>query len=287
MNRSFRFSSTLVLVSCILACNKHKDSTANSNANKFRLSTLIQYSSASPSKNILTNDFIYDDQKRLVEIATSNGDSVNGEIKSAKFRSIKFFYNGTDKNPFKTIGTMSNQIPLANAETYYTYNATGTLIRDSTAATPSYSGIVRNYIYSSDKLIVQSTNAVYVYDKSKDSFLVADHNLVAGYLYITPYSTQANGYKLIYDNKLNPISKLNIAALTTTTGPLGFPSYLAPGYCKNNITEYTFGYSNGPGNFTGSNTYYYTYSYNENDLPVECRYFSNNGNTIIKYYYID
>lgn len=286
MNWPIRFSSTLVLVSFILACNKHKDSNANSNANKFRLSKLIQWNSVSPSRNILTNEFIYDDQKRLVEIATSNGDSVNGEIKSAKFRSIKFFYNGTDKNPFKTIGAMSNLFSNANAETFYTYNANGSLIRDSTASAPSYAGIVRNYVYSSDKIVVQSRNPMYAYDNSKDSFTVADHNLLTGFLYITPYSTQVNGYKLIYDNKLNPISNLNIAALAVI-GPFGFPSFLAPGYCKNNITEYTYGTSTAPGNFTGSNTYYYTYSYNESNLPVECRYYNNNGNTVIKYYYID
>jgi hypothetical protein len=287
MIRPFRILITLVLVSGILSCNKHKDSDSNSNANKFRLSKLIQWSSASPSKNIVTNEFVYDDQKRLVEIATFNGDSVNGEIKSAKFRSIKFFYNGTDKNPFKTIGAMSNLISIANAETFYSYNANGSLIRDSTPATSSYSGIVRNYIYSSDKIVIQSTNPSYAYDKSKDSFIVANHNLVAGFLYITPYSTQANGYKLTYDNKVNPISKLNIASLTTVTGPFGFPSFLAPGYCQNNITEYTYGYSTGPGNFSGQTTYYYTYSYNESNLPVECRIYNNNANTTIKYYYID
>jgi hypothetical protein len=222
----------------------------------------------------------------VVEIATSNGDSVNGEIKSAKFRSVKFFYNGTDKNPFKTIGPLSN-FSNSSTETFYSYNANGALIRDSTAASQSYSGIVRNYVYTSDKIVVQSKNPIYVYDTSKDSFTVADHNLVTGFLYITPYSTQANGYKLIYDNKLNPISKLNIATLATVTSINGFPSFLAPGYCKNNITEYTYGTSTSPGNFTGNSTYYYTYSYNENNLPVECRMYNNNGNTIVKYYYID
>jgi hypothetical protein len=221
-----------------------------------------------------------------VEIATSNGDSVNGEIKSAKYRSIKFFYNGTDKNPFKTIGSLFT-IANASAETFYSYNANGALIRDSNATTQTYSGIVRNYVYSSDKIVVQSKNPYNLYDISKDSFAVADHNLVAGFLYMTPYSSQTSGYKLIYDNKVNPISKLNIAALTTVTGPNGFPSFLAPGYCKNNITEYTYGTSTGLGNFSGQYTYYYTYAYNENDLPEECRIYNNGANTIIKYYYID
>ena len=284
MVRFIRILIALVLVSGILSCNKHKDS--NSKANEFRLSKLIQWSSASPSKNIVTNEFIYDDQKRLVEIATFNGDSVNGEIQSAKYRSIKFFYNGADKNPNKTTGSMSNFISV-NTETYYSYNANGALIRDSIPATQSYPGIVRNYFYSSDKIVVQSKNPIYSYDQSKDSFAVADHNLVTGFLYMSLYSTQASGYKMIYDNKVNPISKLNIASLTTVTGPIGFPSFLAPGFCKNNITEYTTGNSTGPGNFTSGNTYYYTYSYNENNLPVECRFYNNNGNTTIKYYYID
>jgi len=107
------------------------------------------------------------------------------------------------------------------------------------------------------------------------------------YTNVSPYYSQTYGYKLIYDNKINPLSTLNISAITVVTGLNGFPSFLAPGFCKNNVTEYTYGYSSLPGQFTGQNVYYYTYSYNDNNLPKECVFVNVGGNTLTKYYYIE
>jgi len=120
MNWSIRIVSTLVLASCMLSCKKDSDSNSNSNSNKTRLSKLISWGTFNPSKNIATTEFIYDDQKRVVEIAFFSGDSVNSEIKSAKYRSLKFFYNGNDKSPYMTLGSMSGN-STSTTENYHTY----------------------------------------------------------------------------------------------------------------------------------------------------------------------
>jgi hypothetical protein len=288
MNWSIRIVSTLVLASCMLSCKK--DSDSKSNSNKTRLSKLVSWRTSTPSKNITTTDFIYDDQKRVVEIAFLQGDSVNGEIKSAKYRSLKFFYSGNDKSPYKTLGGMSN-ISSSITEYYHSYNTTGSLVRDSTPATPPYTSTsIRRYSYSPDKIIVQNEYKDNYYTQiMKDSFRVANNNLVDMYINVNPYNSQTYGYKLIYDNKVNPISTLNIAAVTVVTGINGFPSFLAPGFCKNNVTEYTYGYSSSVGQFTGQNVYFFTYTYSDNKLPEECLYVNGGGggNTLTKYYYID
>lgn len=283
MNWSIRIVSTLVLVSCIASCKKDKDSNAK---DKRRLSKLISWKTSNPSKGIGTTEFIYDDMERVVEVAFYTGDSADGEIKNAKYRSLKFLYNGNDKNPYKTIGGMSN-FSGNNTETLHTYNSNGILSRDSVAATPPYTtNIVNRYNYYPDKLIVLNERKDnYYLSVTKDSFRVANNNLVEAYYNISPYSSGQSGYKLTYDNKINPLSNLNIAAISVVNSIYGFPSYLAPGFCKNNITEYTWGYSAAPGQFTGQNVYYYTYAYNENDLPKECRISGNATNTLIKYYY--
>jgi hypothetical protein len=286
MNLSIRIVSTLVLASCILSCKKDKDS--NSNANKTRLSKLITWKTATPSQNITTTEFIYDDQKRVVEISFLSGDSVNGEIKSAKYRSLKYFYNGSDKNPYKALSSVSNNY-ASNLENYYTFNSTGSLERDSAPPAPNYTtNVIKRYAYFTDKIIVQNeTKDQYYTQKSKDSFKVANNNLVEMYVGVSPYGGQANGYKLFYDTKENPMSKLNIAAISVVSGISGFPSFMAPGFCKNNITEYNYGYSSAQGQFTAQSTYYYTYIYNDNNLPIECVFTSGNGNTLVKYYYIE
>src|SRR5687767_3363645 len=118
MNLSIRFVGALALFSCFVSCKKDSDSN---NPNQTRLSKLVQWNSAFPSNAIITTEFMYDDNKRVVEIATFSGDSVGKEIRSAKVRSLKFFYNGSDQNPFKTIGQMPYFSNNPAAEIFHKY----------------------------------------------------------------------------------------------------------------------------------------------------------------------
>jgi hypothetical protein len=280
MNTAIRLVSTLVLVLSIVSCKKDKDSSSNST----RLSKVLLWNTGTPSKGIITYQFIYDDQKRVVEVATLSGDSVNKEIRSAKIRSLKFLYNGNDQNPYKTIG----MLPYSSnptAEIYHKYNSSGSLVQDSTPAQPNSSTIyLRNYSYNSVRIIVTSEmrDNWGFYLMSKDSLRVLNNNFTEAY-----NTNMTVAYKLIYDEKTNPLSKLNIAPLFQSTSIVGFPAYLAPGSCKNNITEYTSGYSNGPGQYTPNNIYYFTYFYKGNNLPEECRYSGNGNNYTVRYEYID
>ena len=285
MNRSIRIVSTLILISSIISCKKDKDSESN----KTRLSKLIQWNSTNPGKNITTIEFTYDDQKRVVEISTFLGDSVGGEIKSAKSRSFKCYYNGKETNPYKTVGAMS-YYNSATAEIFHTYNGSGQLVQDSIPVPSSGTNqrIIRKYNYLADKILVQSNEtSPYYTNSTRDSFLLANNNIKESYTGMYAYQGQYSGFKMISDNKINPISKLNIAALTTTSALFGFPGFLAPGYSQNNITEYTYGSSTGPGNFVPTGIYYYTYTYNNANLPSECRYTSGNSTNTVKYQYID
>jgi hypothetical protein len=285
MNRSIRIVSTLVLISGIISCKKDSDSESN----KTRLSKLVQISSANPAKNINITEFTYDDQKRVTEVATFIGDSVGSEIKSAKSRSFKCYYNGKETNPYKTVGIMS-YYSNPTAEIFHTYSSSGQLVQDSIPIPSSGTNqrIIRSYTYLSNKIVVQNAEKSGTYiSTTRDSFLLADHNITEAYTNMYYYQSQYNGYRIISDTKINPISKLNIAALTTTNGLFGFPSYLAPGYSNNNITEYSYGTTSLPGNFVPSGIYYYTYTYNNGNLPTECRFASNGSMYTIKYQYID
>lgn len=280
MNTPIRIVSTLVLVLCIVSCKKDKDSDSN----KTRLSKMLQWSTGSPSKGIVTYQFIYDDQKRVVEIATLSGDSVNKEIRSAKIRSLKFFYNGNEQKPFKTIGALPYSTNPA-AEIYHKYNSSGSLIQDSTPAVPSSSTIyLRNYSYNSVRIIVsnEAKDSWGSYVMSRDSIRMVNNNLTEAYV-----NSLSSAYKLTYDDRTNPLSTLNIAPLFQTTSVIGFPAYLAPGSCKNNIMEYASGYISSPGQFTPNNIYYFTYFYQGNNLPQECRYSGTGNNYTVKFEYID
>jgi hypothetical protein len=154
--------------------------------------------------------------------------------------------------------------------------------------------MVRKYNYYTEKIMVQSlekrNSSTYT---TSDSLLLADHNFKESYLTFYGLTSQSAGYKISYDNKVNPFNKLNIASLFTTNFNVGFAAVMAPGYCKNNITEFTHGARDGAGNFTQHGTVYFTYTYNDGGLPTECRLkavnniYNTNDSYIIKYEYIE
>lgn len=275
MNWSIRIISTLVLFTCIVSCKKD----SGSDANKTRLSRIEMFFK-DPAQGNINYEFVYDDQKRVSEIIASND-----QIKLTIF---KCFYNGNDTNPYKTTGATAYAINY-KGEIYHTYNSSGDIIQDSIPPDPiSGTKIVRDYSYYTDRIVVQTRERSSIYASTfRDSFLLAGNNIKEAFVKIDLFMTQYNGYKLTYDNKINPISKLNIATLLTTGDLRGFPSYLAPGFCKNNISEYIAGFSNGTGTFTGQNTFKYNYTYNSNNLPEECRYAYFSGTYVIKYFYTD
>jgi hypothetical protein len=288
MNSSIRIVSALVLISSIISCKKNKDEATDSGSP--RLSKIIQWNVATPSKGIITQEFIYDDQKRVLELATVTGDSVGGEIVNGPYMNFECFYNGNETNPYKTIGHM-DYAPTVT-EIFHTYSSSGEILLDSVSISATNT-MIRKYNYYTDKIIVQSQiKSGSTITTTYDSLLIVDHNFKE--TYITPYAFpgMSAGYKMIYDNKVNPFSKLNIASLFTTSWHVGFAAVMPHGFNKNNITEFKYG-SYFLGNFTQLGIVTFKYIYNDNGMPTGSRlnvvdYKNNlNNNYSIKFEYID
>ena len=285
MNSSIRIVGALILISSVVSCKKDKEEATHSNT---RLSKMTQWNLITPSKGIVTKKFIYDNKKRLVETITFTGDSVGGEIKNSLADTLKFFYNGSETNPYKTIGFGFIYTHTFALEAFHTYSNNGDLLQDSLPDRSNNTTTIRKYNYYTDKIMVQiqeksGSNTT----KTWDSILLADHNFKESYLSLLGSPGYFAGYKLKYDNKVNPLSKLNVASLFATFGLRGFAVILTPGYCRNNITEFTYGYSTGPGNYNLSGTVFFTYTYNDSGLPTECRFNDPNYNYTLKFEYTD
>lgn len=277
---------------CIYSCTG--SGKINKNANKVHLSRIISWTDSAPSRNIRINDFIYDDQKRLVEITLDNGDSVNNEIKISNHFSYKLVYKGTDRHPYRSISPFYRSL---DTELFHFYNTDGILIRDSTVSPLIHKCVhTVSYMYDTSAGRIIGVNS-YKFDsvarfKSRteftyDSFTVADHNITGAFHNFWPGNKEVSGYRITYDNKVNPVSKLNIANATVVSGPIYVASFLAAGFCKNNITEYTLGTSKGPGDFTVKHFTRYKYAYNKNGLPDMCYFTNEDFSGKIKYYYTE
>jgi hypothetical protein len=236
-----------------------------------------------PQKAIQIIDFKYDSLNRVTDIVYSSGDSVNGAIDSYIVRTNKCFYNGSETNPYKTIGfKLPIGYPSGNVFHYYTNS--GVLTADSTGTWRTYSGYYkRELAWSSDKIITTHNNTYSGFlQQTKDTMFIDGNNITG---YNTTLTGNVDEYKFKYDNKINPLSKLNIAAFTVVDGTDGIEGFAAPGYCRNNITETvkksTRILVNGTSTSTTTTAFIYTYN---KGLPIE-RLVSANKSTITKYYY--
>jgi len=278
MNLAIRNLVLIASISSIASC--HKNDSPSPDPNKYHLSRIVEGPAFAPGSFVI--DFVYDDQQRVDKMVFSSGDSANGGPLTTQ--TCKFYYNGSEKKPYKTTGKPPYYI-TPDAEVYYYYNSSGDLIRDSLTATGGSVIAIRDYSYSTDKITVKRT----IYSGSTgtsntvtDSFLIKDHNLAgsrtpagAGYGYY--------GINCTYDNKPNPIAQLNIAAVRTIDGLYGFSSYLAPGFCHNNITESSSFYIDPQGKISLGDPRKFSYTYNSAGLPEKC--ITNNANTYITQFY--
>jgi hypothetical protein len=282
MNRLLSSLPVILFALCIFSCKKHKDDANDSGS--ALVSKVMLWDAAQRQKAIQIVDFKYDSLNRITEIVYSSGDSVNGAINSSIVRTNKCFYNGSETNPYKTIGF---KIPLGypSGDMYRYYNNSGVLTADSTGATRTNPGYYkREFAWFSDKIITTHNNTYSgSLRQTKDTMFIDGNN-------ITGYNTTLTGdfeeYRFKYDDKINPLSKLNIAAFTVVDGTDGLDGFVAPGYCKNNITE-TVKKSvkilvNGTSTTTTTTAFMYTY--NNKGLPIE-RFVFANKSTITKYYY--
>lgn len=92
-------------------------------------------------------------------------------------------------------------------------------------------------------------------------------------------------YQLSYDDKINPLSKLNIATVKVAEGLRSFPDILAPGFCRNNIIAHTSGTVSYSGNRTEKEIQPYKFTYTKEGLPETCKINSQLDTYTFKYTY--
>jgi hypothetical protein len=287
MNRALLSVGVLLLFAAgITSCKKPSDD-AHRNPDRLRISRVAQSTVLGPQKVNVT-EFIYDDQNRVNKVAYSYEETVNGNLTTQPANSLTFYYNGTDKNPYKASGALSGGI---TGDIYYTYNNAGILVRDSAKGSGTNQVIMHEYTYSADKIIVKkgyyfimSTGEISG-NTLTDSVVIKNNN-IAEIIYATGSIGQpAYYFQLSYDDKINPLNKLNIAAVTITEGLTSFPDNMAPGFCRNNITAYTSGTINYAGSHIEKDKQSYKLTYAKEGLPETCKIPTQLDTYTIKYIY--
>lgn len=229
------------------------------------LSRILVYDAVSPDKSLM--EFLYDDQDRVTEIKEIFFDSVGGVMNIQEQYSTYFYYNGAEKNPFKSYGY--TLYIYGEHEVFHFYDDQGRRILDSLGA-PDQSHMLAHFNYSPAKLVIASSyydeNGV-LFDQLTDSFNLSKGNITSAFI---PYPLTQDGavaFDYTHDDRENPLSKLNIAPC------LGFDKlnlfekfWVLPfGTDRNNIIR-RVGYAGTPPSTTGFREYQFIY--NDNNLPV-------------------
>jgi hypothetical protein len=283
MNWSIRI--LLLFLAGITACRKPSNDATRS-PDKLRISRIAQSTVREPQKVNVT-DFIYDDQQRVQEITYYYEEMVNGGLNTQPKTSITYYYNGTDKKPYKASGQVSNGF---YADIFYTYNNAGQLIRDS-AKGAGMEVRTHDYTYTPNYILVKtgkyttiSTGGVYG-GTFTDSVVIKNNNIAEVVYWTGSIGLPGYYYKFSYDDKINPLSKLNIAAVKIVEGFQIFPDILAPGICKNNMTAYTYGTISYSGGRSDGETQPYIFTYTKEGLPETCTITNRLETYTIKYTY--
>jgi len=283
MKRSFIYLSFILYTSCLFSCHRDKDTAGQS----YQLAKVLIVDSANPAKSVRVYDFVYDNKNRVTEINYSAGDSVNGELKLTYYRSSKCSYNGSANTPYLTKG-FGFPVGSPDAGVYHFYDNKDALLKDSmpdTRTSPVYYYYNMDYSYGNNYIMIKKTDAFSSVNTPAvyyDSLVISNHNITRKFSNYFPGNTNSIGYQYSYDNKINPLSRLNISSFLINNS---VEYSITPGYCNNNVTKWDWGmFSNGQ--FTSYSVFDLSYRYNDKGLPVECKV-SNAAPFpyFIKYYY--
>ena len=288
MNRLIRIVILVVILffAGITACNKPADDKVR-DVDRLRISRIAQSTIREPQKVNLT-DFTYDDRQRVKRIVYSYEETVNGSLTTRPGNSLTYHYYDTLKNPYRASGQVSNGWV---ADIYYTYNNAGILIRDSAVNAGATEVRTHDYTYASGKIIVTrgnyyQSNGTIAGSTLLDSVVIKNNNIIE-VVYGTGVAAGTGSrfyYQLFYDTRINPMSKLNIAAVKIVEGLQTFPDILAPGICSNNITGYAAGYLN-RGERTQQAIQSYNFTYTKEGLPETCTITNQLETYTLKYTY--
>jgi hypothetical protein len=228
-------------LSVLISCQKEisQDTQQEVTTADTLLHSIVVGDTINPGKNMSVWEFIYDDQKRVTEIKSAYLDSVNGALTIHEEYSSFFYYNGEERLPFKTFDYRRNL--AIELEMFHFYDNSGRLMRDSIGA-PDNSKLLTEYQHLPGKIIM--TMSIYdengiVSDQLFDSFYVAGNNITNGFITFPHTQGDENVFEFTYDNKINPLSKLNISSYMGIDGIAIFNKMymLSPGYSRNNVIK--------------------------------------------------
>lgn len=292
----------LLALVCFVACNKDSVSdpdpepdpapgSANDSVKQQQYDTLlsktIDWDSADLGATAYTREYVLDDQKRVKMIIGYNSDTNGVKLPAAKTdTALQFFYNGAERNAYRRIG-WSYFATYKTADVLHYYNSNNQIIKDSIySSATSYRR--RTYTYLPDKLTTYDVTITNILPPGykRDTFEIVNNNITHAKFASAP-GIGYDIFDLTYDNKINPLTKLNIAANILLEGGNAFEKdpILSPGFCKNNMTQRIGRYSTNPQTIE---TDKFQYTYNELNLPVYCKiwysvYYNSSGR--VKYIY--
>jgi hypothetical protein len=235
------------------------------------LSKAIIWDSTNLGATAFTQEYVFDDQKRVKMIVIYNSDTNGVQLPAAKTdTTLQCFYNGAERNAYRTIG-YSFFYTSAKGDVLHFYNSNNQIVKDSLYSSPT-SYRTRTYTYLSDELITYDVTITNILPPGykRDTFQVINNNIAHAKFAFAP-GIGYDVFDLVYDNKINPLTKLNIASNILLEGGQAFDKnpYLSPGYCKNNMTQRIGKRSQSTAG--SSEIDKFQYIYNEIDLPIYCK----------------
>jgi hypothetical protein len=255
--RSVIFGLGLITVLGLISCQKELDGTEDPGQTQERFLTKVVYTELDAT---FVDSFEYDAQGRCTRLVILTYFSGMGFDPEPSF--YDFYYNGADTLPFKITDTSQGREMIWLIQ----YDSQKRKIADSILYTVSGGKSVSYYTYSPNAITATSTYSqagmpgnpvqhIYNYDGSN----------------CTKYSNSGSGgagsfeLTMTYDNRINPISRLNIAnaVLFGTVGTLGD----FEGLNRNNYLSVTFASPTIPGGTTN-----YQYVYDAEGYPLSATY---------------
>jgi len=279
----------LAVVFALASCQKelHFEGTEDPEAGDTLVRKIVLVDSLTPMKDIYNVDFVYDSQNRVTKIRRYYVDSANNTATITNSDSTIFYYNGTEMLPVKSKG-YSRLVFSYETETYHRYLPDGRLAADSVPAGDNISYAAMLFTYSPTKVIAKSVYWVLGQSigEADDSFVVASNNFAQSFFAYTP-SYGPTYFADTYDDKVNPLYKLNIASMLVVEGEQAYDQllFLAPGFSPHNIINRKSSLNYPP---SSSENQSYTYVYNKKGFPVSGKFATNYSATLdlhYKFYY--
>lgn len=238
----------------------------------------VRITSPGQPKEVQVWEFKYDALARVTTFSSYNVDSntTTGRPDTTDKAYTAYYYNGTDKLPYKEYSPQSGIWPATTY--YYFYDNQGRKILDSNESKNTADQLYWDkvfYAYSSDKVVVTQTgkNPMIGTKYYADTIYTSAQTNISKIVHReeTPGNAAfTHLYTYAYDNKKNPFYDLNIKGVTFFAGLWLNYLNLYYGINPNNKTEEIF--VDKPGNAPYKTTIAHTY--NTEGYPVRSVYTS-------------